>query len=210
MSATALSNLAWLHFDQGDWVRAAAFWRQSTTIVAGRAERAAQTLGKRLTGKQKSEASRVSWQFWGLVKAGYRLVGPDASAPGLMAEMFETAQWAKSSEAAASLVQMASRGATGDAKLAAIVRERDDLVAEWQAKDRLLDAAFSQPPEKRDRAIEEALRERMAAIDARLAEIDARLKHDFPEYAALVSPEPRDRCRTSGARLEPIAGPAPG
>ena len=53
--------------------------------------------------------------------------------------------------------------------------ERDDLVAEWQAKDRLLDAALSQPPKKRDKATEEALRERMAAIDARLAEIDARL-----------------------------------
>ena len=189
--ATTLNNLAALHFGQDDWVHAAEFWRQSTVIIAGRAERAAQTLGKRLTGKRDSEAAQLSWQFWSLVKAGYRLVGPEsAPAPGLMAEMFETAQWAKSSEAAASLVQMAARGASGDANLAAIVRERDDLVAEWQAKDQRLDAAFSQPPEKRNRATEETLRKQMSAIDARLAEIDARLKKDFPEYAALVSPEP--------------------
>ena len=60
-------------------------------------------------------AKPCSPEYWSLVKAGYRLVGPEsAPAPGLMAEMFETAQWAKSSEAAASLVQMAARGATGD------------------------------------------------------------------------------------------------
>ena len=49
--------------------------------------------------------------------------------------MFQTAQWAQSSEAAASLAQMAARGATGDPALAAIVRERQDLVAEWQKRD---------------------------------------------------------------------------
>ncbi len=31
---------------------------------------------------------------------------------------------------------------------------------------------------------------RLAAIDARIAEIDKRLAKDFPDYAALVSPEP--------------------
>src|SRR5262245_2866648 len=85
---------------------------------------------------------------------------------------------------------MAARGASGDANLAAIVRERSDLVMEWQAKDQLLDAALSQPSERRDKATEKALRDRRSAIDARLAAIDARLKDDFPEYATLVSPEP--------------------
>ena len=49
--------------------------------------------------------------------------------------MFQTAQWAQGSEAAASLAQMAARGAKGDAALAALVRERQDLVAEWQKRD---------------------------------------------------------------------------
>jgi hypothetical protein len=42
-------------------------------------------------------------------------------------ETFQTAQWAHSSDAAASLAQMAARGAKGDPKLAAFVRERQDL-----------------------------------------------------------------------------------
>jgi hypothetical protein len=55
---------------------------------------------------------------------------------GAAREMFETAQWALSSEAAASLAQTAARGAKGDPTLATLVRERQDLVAEWQKRDR--------------------------------------------------------------------------
>ena len=65
--------------------------------------------------------------------------------------MFQTAQWARSSEAAASLAQMAARGAKGNPALAAIVRERQDLVAEWQQRDAARNASVSQPPDKRDK-----------------------------------------------------------
>ena len=65
------------------------------------------------------------------------------------AEMFETAQWAQGSEAAASLAQMAARSAKGSPQLAGLVRERQDLVSEWQAKDKLLIAAKSEAPAKR-------------------------------------------------------------
>ena len=106
-----------------------------------------------MTGKGKSEAEQISSQFWGLVKAAYRLAAAEhAPDPGLAAEMFQTAQWAQSSEAAASLAQMAARGATGNPALAAIVRERQDLVAEWQKRDAARRAAVSQPPDKRDKA----------------------------------------------------------
>ena len=64
------------------------------------------------------------------------------------AEMFETAQWAQGSEAAASLAQMAARSAKGSPQLAGLVRERQDLVSEWQAKDKLLIAAKSEPAGK--------------------------------------------------------------
>jgi CHAT domain-containing protein len=104
--------------------------------------------------------------------------------------MFETAQWALSSKAADSLAQMAARQAKGDSALSGIVRERQDLTGEWQARDKLLLAAIAQSPDQRNATAEQALRDRIAKIDARIGEIDKTLAEDFPEYAALASPEP--------------------
>jgi|KBSSwiStaDraftv2_1062776.scaffolds.fasta_scaffold40938_2 CHAT domain-containing protein len=104
--------------------------------------------------------------------------------------MFETAQWGQASQAASSLAQMAARSAGGSPELAALVRERQDLVVEWQVKDKLLIAARSEPPAKRNAAGENAIGDRLAAINDRLATIDARLAKDFPDYAALASPKP--------------------
>jgi CHAT domain-containing protein len=104
--------------------------------------------------------------------------------------MFETAQWAQSSEAAQSLQQMAVRGAKGDPRLAALVREHQDLLTDWQQRDALRSAAVAQAPDKRNPRAETANVARLMAIDTRIAEIDERLKAEFPDYAALVSPAP--------------------
>ena len=78
------------------------------------------------------------------------------------------------------------------------MRERQDLVSEWQAKDKLLIAAKSEEPAKRNATAEKALSDRLAAIDTRLAAIDARLAKDFPDYAALASPAPVSVSRGAG------------
>ena len=104
--------------------------------------------------------------------------------------MFETAQWAQGSEAAASLAQMAARGAKGDPKLAVLARERQDLVAEWQRRDALRNAALGQESAKRNPQAEAKNNTRLAAIDARIKEIDKELAEKFPDYAALSSPAP--------------------
>ena len=104
--------------------------------------------------------------------------------------MFETAQWAHGSDAAASFAQIAARSAKGSPQLAGVVRERQDLVIEWQAKDKQLIAAKGEVPAKRKADTEKALADRLAAIDIRFAEIDRRLAKDFPDYAALASPAP--------------------
>jgi hypothetical protein len=102
--------------------------------------------------------------------------------------MFQTAQWAEGSEAAASLAQMATRGAKGDAALAALIRERQDLVDEWQKRDGMRSAAVSRAPNQRDHAAEAANVGRLAAIDTRMAEIDEQLAAEFPDYTALARP----------------------
>jgi histidine ammonia-lyase len=45
---------------------------------------------------------------------------------------------AEGSEAAASLAQMAARSAKGSREVAALVREQQDLLAEWQVQERQL------------------------------------------------------------------------
>jgi tetratricopeptide (TPR) repeat protein/CHAT domain-containing protein len=184
-----LNNLATLYYAQSDWARAADYWRRSTSVIVRRAQRG--TLASEAqTGKRKSEAAQNSWKFWDLVKAVYRMTPRQHDDAGPLREMFQTAQWAQSSEAAQSLAQMAARGAKGDPKLAALVRERQDLVAEWQRRDQARSAAVAQPPDKRNRDAEAANIERLTAIDARIAGIDQELAATFPDYAALANPSP--------------------
>jgi CHAT domain-containing protein/tetratricopeptide (TPR) repeat protein len=183
-----VDNLAGLYFVQSDWEHAAQLWRRSTTAIARRTMRDAMDVGQSLTGKKKSEAQRSDWQFRDLAKSVYRLSQtPDGAASR---EMFVTAQWAQSSEAAQSLAQMAARGATGDAALTVLVRERQDLVEEWHKRDELRNAWLGQAPEKRQASAEADNDARLAMIDNRIAEIDTRLTVDFPGYASLASPEP--------------------
>ncbi len=186
---TRVSNLAALYFAQGDWARAAIFLRQSTAAIALHMQRGAQAAGQALTGKKKSETELLSNASLVLIKTVYRL-SQAGRAPNAKdaREMFETGQWAQSSEAGASLAQMAARGAKGDAKLAALVRDRQDLVDEWQKRDELRNAALGQ--DKRDAQAEAENNARLTATDTRIAEIDKELAAKFPDYAALASPAP--------------------
>jgi CHAT domain-containing protein/tetratricopeptide (TPR) repeat protein len=187
----SLNNLAVLAFAQRDWVQAANYWRRSTDVLVHRAQRGTADLGQALTGRRTSDAEQLSFRFWGLVKVAHRLAGQDRGMEARLAqEMFQTAQWAESSAASASLAQMAARGAKGDPDLATIVRDRQDLVAEWQKLDGVRTAAISQTPDKRDSTGEGANVAQLAAIDMRIASIDKRLLVEFPDYAALARPRP--------------------
>jgi CHAT domain-containing protein/tetratricopeptide (TPR) repeat protein len=185
----AFNDLAHLYFSQGDWQRAVEYGRSSTGVTIRRVLRGV-SVGEPLTGKSKSEALTWSSQFVKLVKAVSRLASVQGNDASLELEMFQTAQWAQSSEAAASIAQMAARGAKGDQALSVLVRERQDLVAEWQKRDAARDQAVAQPSDKRDAQAEAANIAQIARIDGRIAAIDKRLAVEFPEFAALASPAP--------------------
>ena len=184
----SLSNLAFLYFEQGDWGRATQFSRRSASAIV---KRGGLEGAQALAGKNKGEVGRSSIQFVFLVKAMARLVPESGEAdPAATREMFQSAQWALGSEAAQSLAQMAARGATGNPALAILVRERQDLVVEWQQRDSSRNTAVAQSAEKRDAKAEAVNLSRLAAIENLIAGIDKRLKSDFPDYAALASPAP--------------------
>jgi CHAT domain-containing protein len=185
----SLNNLAKLKFAQADWAPAVDYWRRGTAVLLRRAQRGTADVGQAVTGKGKSEAEQLRYEFWGQIKAAHRLAKQDPVAETKIAEeMFQTAQWALGSEAAASLAQMAARGAKGNAALAALVRERQDLVEEWQKRDATRSAAIGQAPDKRNSRTEAENLSRLASLDARIAEIDSRLAAQFPEYTALARP----------------------
>jgi len=182
-------NLAALHFAQADWQGAAELLRRSTAAIVRRVQLGA--LDPDLTGKKKSESEQFNGHFRGLVKATFRLV-PEGRAPDVSSasDMFQIAQWALNSEAAQALAQMAVRGAKDDPALRGLVRERQDLVAEWQQREQIQAASLGEDVQERDATVEAENRERMGAIDRRVAEIDQRLKTEFPDYAALATPAP--------------------
>ena len=87
---------------------------------------------------------------------------------------------------------MSARSAKEDAKLGPLIRERQDLVAEWQALDQAHTLAMVRTADKRDAKSEADNAARLKAIDARVSEIDKALAKDFPEYAAFTSTQPLD------------------
>jgi tetratricopeptide (TPR) repeat protein len=186
---TGTANLAKVYFAQSDWGRATQFWQRSTDSVIKRTLRGARDT--RMTGTSRSDAEHWSLDFSRLVKATYRLALDGSVADAARVNhTFQTAQWALSSDAAKSLVQMAARGAKGNPRLAVLIRERQDLTVEWQSLDARRNASLSQVEQKRSKQSEDANQARISAIDKRIAVIDKRLTADFPDYASLVSPAP--------------------
>jgi CHAT domain-containing protein len=170
---------------RSDWLAALEHWRASTDAIIHRAQRGTMTINAP-SGRAYDEAGRWSSRFKGALKAAWRVGDPSERGR----EAFVRAQWAQGSAAATSLAQMAARSAKGDPELSQAVRERQDLVGQWQLLDAARVAAIAQPLDKRDPKGEAATAARLAAIDKRLGEIDARFAKDFPDYAALASAQP--------------------
>jgi CHAT domain-containing protein len=189
-TSQTLGDLASMAYERGDWKLAAAYWKRAVDGVILRRKRNANDLGQAMaSGSARLDEQRTGY-FWGLMKATDGIVSTDASArPAATREMFKVAQWAVGTEAAASLAQMGARGARNDKALAALVRERQDLVAEWQKRDSVRTAATALPRDKRGKADADNAA-RITAIDARMGEIDRTLKAKFPSYASLANPEP--------------------
>ena len=189
--ATALANLATLSFDRKDWAQAASLWQQSTALMEHRAMPVSAFAEPPSTSRREDAPVRLSAYFRGLIKAAWRSAGPmRAAPPDLIRSMFLKAQWSTQSDAAGAMAQMAARGVKGSTKLAGVIRDRQDLLQEWQARSIIQLAAFSRPPEKRNADAEAANSARLQDIAARIREIDAKLKVDFIDYTELASPEP--------------------
>jgi CHAT domain-containing protein len=177
--AIGLNNLALLLAERGDWPGALALIRRSTAI---------RTADARRNGGGSAEAMRRlardisgEYKFHVLSIFESRAGGTEG-----LNESFMTAQRALATEAASALAEASARFAAGSGDLAATVREGQDAARERAASDAALLAALA----KADKAAADAARAVQSRLDARLDAVAARLARDFPEYAALASPEP--------------------
>jgi CHAT domain-containing protein/tetratricopeptide (TPR) repeat protein len=190
-TVTGLDNLGSIAFAQKDWRAAAEYFRRASAIVLTRIRRGADIYGKALTTVEESRRADNAEPFHDLVKALYREATNGARDPAKLAgEALVAAQRATQSETASSLAQMSARTARGDSTLAGLVRERQDLVAGWQAADASLTKSIAESAAKRDSATEKQLRDRLTSIDEQIAKLDQSLAREFPDYAALANPEP--------------------
>ena len=187
--AEILNNLAILSASSGNSENALAYSRKATASVIAHA--ATDTTG----AQQKEGAGGLVEQrtdyFVGhvanLAAAAHERLEPAAK---LSREALAMAQWAKQSAAAAAVQQMGLRFAAGTDALAALVRERQDLSAFWRDRDKALLAALAKPQGQQNPTAIGALRRELAATESKLAANTARLEREFPEYAALASPQP--------------------
>jgi CHAT domain-containing protein/tetratricopeptide (TPR) repeat protein len=189
--AAALNTLALEYISQGRWRDALEASRRAATVAVQLASR-----GK---VSPPTEGGQSASTFRRLVQAAYSL---DATDRALMDEGYLAAQHALNTNASQALAQMAVRHAAGSGPLAVLVREREDLIQELGARDKLLIAAVAKAPSQRDPNGEAALRARVEKIAGRIDEIGGELSKQFPEYAALSQPTPLSIAATQ-ALLQP-------
>jgi tetratricopeptide (TPR) repeat protein/CHAT domain-containing protein len=190
--AIANSNLAEVHFRRGAWEKSLAHARRAAKIIVDRSRKGLEGGEPTLPDNARRELARSNNMFRSVIRAAWRLpqgAGPQEKAAA-SEEAFKAAQWHGQTSAAAALAQLGARFAKGEGALAASIHEQQDLSAAWQSLDRLLIAARSEPSQRRNSGKEGRLQERLGDIERQLAAVNTRLKEAFPDYYAIVSPEP--------------------
>jgi hypothetical protein len=99
-------------------------------------------------------------------------------------------QRASQTAAAGAVAKLAVRLAADTDSLAEMVRQDQDLAAEAERLDKMILAAVSEEPSKRDIATEQNIRGRLSAIAGRRDALAKILANEFPDYAALSNPQP--------------------
>jgi CHAT domain-containing protein/Tfp pilus assembly protein PilF len=120
----------------------------------------------------------------------YRGVSDGLAGQDAVAEAFATVQWANESAAAAGLKELGARSGAPTTALAGLVRKQQDEAAEIRSLDKSILTEIAKRRHQRDPKGEALLRHRRAELQADLVRSNAQISTEFPEYAALVNPEP--------------------
>ncbi len=190
--ADNLSELAILKLLRRDWRGAHELYTRSSKILIERVKRGiGANASDRAITAAATEASTAEGDFMGLIKAAWRRSAAQPELHDQLArDTFLQAQWAKRGAAAVALEQMAVRIATNDPARSKLLRERQNLLSEWQTLDRALVAATAKEARNRDRPAEQKQRRRRQDIDGRVQQIDQQIARDYPNVATLTQIKP--------------------
>ena len=198
--ASGLGNLAFLYRDQGRLPEALDHIRRATAVHRARAKAGAGKSSSGALSEQKKE--RPTFAFH--VDVTYQMASKDSSQAGLLhGEAFEVSQLARATAAASAVAQLGARFATGEDRLAQLVREHQDTLGLWQDLDAALIEEIGKPPDERNAEVEKSLRAELAAADKRLTELGRVLADEFPQYAELANPQP-----AALSEVQQLLGPA--
>ena len=195
VTAGAYAELAFIQMSAGKFSAAEQNYAVATGIYT---RRSAGNLGSLVQGAlraQEGEIGRNSGTFLNHIRALYwsTMQGQAVSRTPTDAEAIKSldlAQWARLSDAATALARMSARTGTGNEDLARLVREHQDLTAEWRGLESRHSQLLAQGPSAGPAMSPASSRERLVQLEARIAAIGRELQEKFPDYAALSNPRP--------------------
>lgn len=179
---TGLAALGHLELADGRPADALPLFERAVTIELASRDRASGATGER-HDRPSAERRTLHGLLEALWQAGQTTSGRDA------VRALEAGQWDTMTPAAVALAALGARAGAKEQALAALVRERQDLAAEWRVRDKRLTELLSLSG-NRNVAVEASLRDRLTAIDARLARLGSDLQARFPRYGDLARPTP--------------------
>ena len=181
--ANSLNNLAILHLQLQQHDRALAESRRATGIYRARISKALSS------NDQGSEAANNRRGF--AVHLFSLAANPTSEPPAAIAdESFQVAQLMQATGTADAVAKMSARFAKGDGELAKLVRDRQDAEARRARAEATLTGAFGKTAQERNPALEQRLRDEIAAAGKAIEAIDAELARRFPEYHELARLQP--------------------
>jgi CHAT domain-containing protein/tetratricopeptide (TPR) repeat protein len=193
--APLLVNLGRVYLQKADWGKAVDVLGQAVDVLQKQERRGAETLEAELSGLPRTDVESHKNAVAFFVFAATNLVVRDQSAAQsrgveIVGQLLDVAQ-RQPSAASASLAQMSVRRMKGEGPLVKRVRERQDLVLEWQAHNkRLFDRLIKGGDTASKDRITAADQARLNEIDRRIVDLDRALARDFPDYASLINPPP--------------------
>jgi tetratricopeptide (TPR) repeat protein len=185
-----LRNLAAHYSEKKDWHLAVDMYEKAAAIVAKRMESRS---GPGQSSPLTAARNEVAWNrglFDGVISSYLHHAQGSPDADELALRAFLASQRAEQASAGEALRQMAGRQAAGDPAIAAVVRQRQDLVEEAEKHESELNSRIAGQSDLRRKDEEDRLRNRLSSIDREIARIDERLLTEFPLYFELSRSEP--------------------
>ena len=185
--ARSLNNLAMLYLDDGHPERAVPASARAVEIMTkqlsiGSARRSGNAVAEQLS-------DRFFFSNYITIANAVASKAPERQ-PTTAAETFRVVQTAQASTAGAAVAALAARFAAGNGNSAAMIRERQDLVQQWQGLDEALVKAVGRAPTDRQPGEEASLRAALEDATRRLDRLDGQIAAQFPDYAELSNPKP--------------------